>query len=102
MTLPDGRKLPLEECESLSGTCLGMLVSQEAMGSGDAWLAFAIGALCGWQGVLFALVAGSVLGIIWAVVARVGCGTPMPFGPVFIAGAYVWLFFGTMIIGVLG
>jgi len=102
VTLPDGKRIALEECEYLSGTCSGMHTFQEAMGSGDAWLALAIGALCGWQGVLFALVAGSVLGIIWALIARVGRGTPIPFGPVFIAGAYIWLFFSPLIVGMLG
>lgn len=97
VTLPDGTRIPLDACESLCGNCRGMKTRQEAMGSGDAWLALAIGALCGWQGVLFALVIGSVLGIVWAMVARIGRGTPMPFGPVFIAGAYIWLFFGSVL-----
>ncbi len=92
--LPDGRRLELEHCESLSGTCSGYSTRREAMGSGDAWLALAIGALCGWQGVVFALVAGSVLGIIWALIARIGRGQPMPFGPTLIAGALIWLFWG--------
>ncbi len=92
--LPDGKRLELELCESLSGTCSGYSLRREAMGSGDAWLALAIGALCGWQAVLFALVAGSVLGIAWAVVARIGRGQPMPFGPSFIAGAFIWLYCG--------
>ncbi len=92
--LPDGRRLELEHCDSLQGTCCGYETRSEAMGSGDAWLAMAIGALCGWQGVLFSLVVGSVLGILWAVVARIGRGQPMPFGPSLIAGACVWLFWG--------
>ncbi len=92
--LPDGRRLELEHCESLCGTCTGYTLRREAMGSGDAWIALAIGALCGWQGVVFALVAGSVLGIIWALIARIGRGQPMPFGPVLIAGATIWLFWG--------
>ncbi len=92
--LPDGRRLELEKCESLSGTCCGYTARREAMGSGDAWLALAIGALCGWQGVVFALIVGSLLGILWALVARIGRGQPMPFGPVLIAGAFIWLFWG--------
>ncbi len=94
LILPDGRRLELEHCESLSGTCCGYTLRREAMGSGDAWIALAIGALCGWQGVLFALVAGSVLGIIWALIARIGRGQPMPFGPTLILGATIWLFWG--------
>ncbi len=94
LTLPDGRKLALERCESLEGRCRGYATRREAMGSGDAWIALAIGALCGWQAVLFCLVAGSFIGILWALVARIGRGQPMPFGPALIAAAYVWLFCG--------
>ncbi len=92
--LPGGRRLELEACESLSGTCGGYAARREAMGSGDAWIALAIGAIGGWQAVLFSLVGGSVLGIFWALVARIGRGQPMPFGPVLIAAAFVWLFCG--------
>ncbi len=94
VVLPGGRRLELEDCESLGGTCGGCATRREAMGSGDAWIALAIGALCGWQAVIFALVAGSVLGIIWALIARIGRGQPMPFGPVLILAAYIWLFWG--------
>ena len=95
LTLPDGTKLSLEEHDELRGTCRGYAARKEAMGSGDAWLALAIGALCGWQGVVFALVGGSFIGIGAAVVARIGRGTPMPFGPALIAAACIWLFWGT-------
>lgn len=92
--LPGGRALSLEECDSLSGVCTAMETRREAMGRGDAWLALGIGALCGWQGALFALVAGSLIGCVWGVAARVGRGKPMPFGPALIAGAFLWLFDG--------
>lgn len=95
LTLPDGTKLSLEEHDELRGTCRGYAARKEAMGSGDAWLALAIGALCGWQGVVFALVGGSFIGIGAAVVARIGRGIPMPFGPALIAAACIWLFWGT-------
>ena len=94
LTLPDGTRLSLEEHEELRGTCCGYAARKEALGSGDAWLALAIGALCGWQGVVFALVGGSFIGIAAAVVARIGRGTPMPFGPALIAAAAIWLFWG--------
>lgn len=91
---PSGRTLALEEYECLKGTCLAIEQHREALGSGDAWIALAIGCLCGWQGCCFALVAGSILGLIWALIARVGRGEPMPFGPVFILGAWLYLFYG--------
>lgn len=97
-TLPDGTVLPLEEHDSLSGTCNALTTRREAMGSGDALIAMAIGAVCGWQGVLFALVAGSFIGIAQALVARIGRGQPMPFGPAFIGGAFLYLFFGHLFI----
>lgn len=98
LTLPDGTTLSLEEHEELRGTCRGYAARKAAMGSGDAWLALAIGALCGWQGVVFALVGGSFIGIGAAVVARIGRGTPMPFGPALISAALIWLFYGTQLV----
>lgn len=98
LTLPDGTKLSLESHAELRGTCCGYAASKAAMGSGDAWLALAIGALCGWQGVVFALVGGSFIGIAAALVARIGRGTPMPFGPALISAAFIWLFYGTELV----
>lgn len=92
--LPDGRRLELADYESLRGTCTGLATRQEAMGSGDAWIALAIGSLCGWQGVVFSLVAGSFIGLLWALAARIRRGHPMPFGPCLILGALIWLFQG--------
>ena len=94
LTLPDGSRISLEEHDELRGTCGGYAARKEAMGSGDAWLALAIGSLCGWQGVVVALVLGSFIGIAAALVARIGRGTPMPFGPALIAAAFIWLFYG--------
>lgn len=97
MHLPDGSAVSLESVQKLSGTCTGYATRKEAMGSGDAWIALAIGALCGWQGVVFALVGGSFIGLAAAAVARIGRGTPMPFGPALIAAAFIWLVYGAEI-----
>ena len=94
MRLPDGTEVSLESVQQLSGTCSGYAARKEAMGSGDAWIALAIGALCGWSGVIFALVVGSVIGILAAAVARIGRGVPMPFGPALITAAFIWLIYG--------
>lgn len=94
LLLPSGDTISLESVEQLSGTCGGYSLSRAAMGSGDAWLALAIGALCGWQGVVFALCGGSFIGLAMAAVNRIGFGKPMPFGPALIAAAVLWLFFG--------
>lgn len=94
VTLPNGERVLLENFERLSGSCEAVTTRREAMGSGDALIAMAIGSLCGWQGVLFSLVAGSFVGLVWAVAARIGRGKPMPFGPSLIFGAIVWIFYG--------
>ena len=102
LLLPDGSRRSLEEFDHLSGTCSAVRQLREAMGSGDAWLALAIGALCGWQGMVFALVGGSVIGILFALICRIRRGVPMPFGPSLILAAYLWLFYGPQIIIRLG
>jgi len=94
LILPNGERIELESVESLSGMAGGYSSRRAAMGSGDAWIAMAIGAIGGWQGVVFSLVIGSFIGLLWAVVARIGFGKPMPFGPALILAATVWLFFG--------
>lgn len=99
---PDGTRIELESVPRLSGQARGYVWRREAMGSGDAWIALAIGAIGGWQGVLFSLVAGSFIGLIWAAVARIGFGKPMPFGPALILAAVAWLFFGLEILDILG
>lgn len=98
LILPDGVRRSLEEFDSLSGSCEAYSMEREAMGSGDAWIAMAIGALCGWQGVLFSLVGGSFISLFLALVLRVRRGAPMPFGPALILAAWVWLFFGQQLL----
>ena len=94
--LADGTIIALEAHERLEGTCHGLCTRKEALGSGDAWIALSIGVLCGWLGCCFALVAGSILGLAWALIAGISRGQPMPFGPVLIMGAWVYLFYGRM------
>ncbi len=88
---PQGEVFRLEDWNEAAGTCARLRLRREAMGSGDAWIALAIGALCGWQGALFSLAAGSILGLAWGLAVRVGRGKPMPFGPFMLAAAFVWL-----------
>ncbi len=89
--LPDGGSIPLLDYQSAAGTCSEWVQMREAMGSGDAWIALAIGALVGWQGFAVALIAGSIIGILWAILTRVSRGVPMPFGPCLILGTFVYL-----------
>ena len=94
LILPSGERIELESVEHLSGTAEGYSHRRAAMGSGDAWIAMAIGAIGGWQGVVFSLVVGSFIGLLWAAIARIGFGRPLPFGPALILASLVWLFFG--------
>lgn len=89
---PDGEIFRLEDWNAAGGICSAMRTSRSAMGSGDAWIALAIGALCGWQGALFALAAGSFIGLGWAAATRIGFGKPLPFGPCMLGAAFIWLF----------
>jgi leader peptidase (prepilin peptidase) / N-methyltransferase len=104
------------------------LFGRRGMGEGDSKLLMAIGAFLGWQAVLFALVAGSMQGLIVTGVAMASGKslTPtlpelddggdehearaetsdddeaprmkLPFGPFLALGALEWLFFGDRIL----
>ncbi len=95
------------------------VLKKEAMGFGDVTFVGALGAFCGWQGAVFAVFGGAVVGTIWFAVAwtwqritgrqapvappsqtpegepaPLGFGAQVPFGPMLaIAGAlyFLWL-----------
>lgn len=95
------------------------VLRKEAMGFGDVKFVGAIGAFCGWQGAVFCVFGGAVVGTVWFAVAllwqkitgRVAPGAPpaetpdgepaalgfgahVPFGPMLaIAGGLYFLFF---------
>jgi len=46
------------------------LLRKEAMGFGDVKFVGAIGAFCGWQGAVFALFGGAVVGTVWFMIAK--------------------------------
>lgn len=48
-----------------------VLLRKEAMGFGDVKFVGAIGAFCGWQGAVFAIFGGAVVGTVWFAVALV-------------------------------
>jgi leader peptidase (prepilin peptidase)/N-methyltransferase len=56
--------------------CYEWLTGRRGMGEGDAKLLMMVGAFLGWHGVLFALLAGSVQGLMVAGIAM-ATGTPM-------------------------
>ncbi|MGD8376520.1 MAG: prepilin peptidase [Acidobacteriota bacterium] len=66
------------------GAVYRRLRGREGMGRGDLKMLAMVGAFTGWQGVLFTLGAGSILGacvgIPWALARREGLGAALPFG----------------------
>ena len=78
------------------------LTGREGMGGGDIKLLAMIGAMVGWQGILFTLFAASAIGTIVGLLAMVGSGKGMrlaiPFGPFLAMGAILYLFFGNGLI----
>ena len=95
------------------------LLKKEAMGFGDVKFVGAIGAFCGWQGAVFSVFGGAVVGTVWFAIAwgwqklsgksspvappsetpegeptALGFGAHVPFGPMLaIAGGLYFLFF---------
>ena len=98
---------------------MSTLLRKEAMGFGDVKFVGAIGAFCGWQGAVFTVFGGAVVGTLWFAVAWIwekatgrravvappsetpegeaaplAFGAHVPFGPMLaIAGALYFLVF---------
>lgn len=88
------QKWKIEKLKSLSGKTTEVIIPREAMGDGDPHLLGMIGAFLGWHAVVFVIFASSFYGIIVGLIARVGFGKPLPFGPFLALGAVTWLFGG--------
>lgn len=68
---------------------------REAMGLGDVKFMAAIGAFLGWQGVVFCLLASSLLGTVGGVAMmslRQRASSRIPYGPYLALAATLWLF----------
>lgn len=70
------------------------LLGREVMGGGDLKLLFALALYFSWAQLLLALLAGCVLGLLWAVPAGRKRGEALPFGPFLAAGAVLTVCFG--------
>jgi leader peptidase (prepilin peptidase)/N-methyltransferase len=106
--------LPVSYPQALLGLGLGaglliaviygyyFLTRREGMGGGDVKLLGMIGVFTGWQGVLFTIFMGSLLGslvgIPWALSRKKGMQAAIPFGPFLALGALIYVFFGGMLI----
>lgn len=89
------------------------VLKKDAMGFGDVKLLGAIGAFCGWQGALFSIFGGALVGSLWVAAAwlwrraggarmvpaqtasgeatELALGVHVPFGPMLAAGAVLYL-----------
>ncbi len=86
----DGTVFLIEQIQSARGTLKHIKANREAMGYGDAWIMAMIGSLTGWEGVVFCLLVGSVIGIAVGLLGKYGLGKPMPFGPSLLLAAVAW------------
>jgi leader peptidase (prepilin peptidase)/N-methyltransferase len=73
-----------------------VIYKKDAVGEGDIFLMGGIGALCGWQGVLTAVIMasffGSVYGVSLLLMKRADRMSHMPFGPFLALGAVINLY----------
>jgi leader peptidase (prepilin peptidase)/N-methyltransferase len=78
------------------------ITGREGMGGGDIKLLAMIGAMTGWQGVVFTLFAASAVGTAVGILVMIRSGRGMklaiPFGPFLALGAVIYLFFGQLLI----
>ena len=80
----------------LCGTLAEKILKKEAMGGGDVKLLAMIGAVLGWQAVLWIVFVSSFLGSAAGLYLRFRRGDErIPFGPFLAAAAYLYLFIGT-------
>ena len=79
-----------------------LLTKKEGMGGGDIKLLAMMGAIVGWQGVLFTIFVASLVGTLagFAVMlqSRKGMKLAVPFGPFLSIGSITYIFFGTELV----
>lgn len=80
-----------------------MLRKRQGIGGGDVKLLAMIGAMVGWQGVIFTIFVGSLSGLLVGLALMVVARTVnpqfrIPFGPFLSIGALCYLFWGPMVI----
>lgn len=70
------------------------LLGREAMGGGDIKLLFALALYLGWAELFLTLLAGCLLGLLWAALTGGKRGTALPFGPFLALGAMGTVLYG--------
>jgi len=73
---------------------LERLSGREVMGGGDLKLLFVLALYLRWAELLLALLAGCLLGLLWAALTGRERGSVLPFGPFLAAGALLSAYFG--------
>lgn len=73
---------------------LERLLGREAMGGGDVKLLFVLALYLRWAELFLTLLAGCLLGLLWAALTGGKRGTAMPFGPFLAAGAMLTVCYG--------
>ena len=72
------------------------------MGGGDIKLLAMIGALIGWEGVIFTIfissITGTMVGILIMLRTKKGLKLAVPFGPFLSIGAILYVFYGSVLI----
>jgi leader peptidase (prepilin peptidase)/N-methyltransferase len=78
------------------------ITKKEGMGGGDIKLLAMIGAIVGWQGVLFTIFVASLVGTLAGLAVMLqshkGLKLAVPFGPFLSIGSITYIFFGTPLI----
>jgi leader peptidase (prepilin peptidase)/N-methyltransferase len=79
-----------------------LLTKKDGMGGGDIKLLAMMGALMGWQGVLFTIFVSSLVGTLSGLVIMLqshkGMKLAVPFGPFLAIGGITYIFFGAQLI----
>ncbi len=93
----------LDAVDRIAGIVRELQIPREAMGRGDLKFLAAIGAFLGWQAVLCAIFAGSLLGSLVGLTSMIlgkrEWSGKIPFGPYLALGALIWIFFGDDLLG---
>lgn len=79
-----------------------LITGKDGMGGGDIKLLAMIGAFLGWKGVLFTIMAssliGTAIGLLVMLRSRKGIKMAVPFGPFLSMGAIIYIFLGPQLI----
>ena len=92
------RAVDLNTVERFTCRLRTIVLPREVMGFGDVKFLAAIGAFTGWKGALFSVMAGSISGALFGVLApmlgRREWSGKIPFGPYLALGAMLWVAIG--------